>query len=1143
MSACLNDAVLDRLHADELSPPELLSVREHLASCPECSRRNSELLAEHAKLLARLHGLTADATPPAARANLGDASTELWPTRTREDTPPTVAAVFQDDSSSRGGFSRKDLFPGYDIVRDLGQGGQGAVYLAIQSATKSKVAIKVLRDGVHATESAQKRFEREIQLAAQLRQHPNIITVYDSGTTADGRKFYVMDYVRGQPLTKFARENRVPLDEALRIFCTVCDAVHFAHQRGIVHRDLKPSNILVDTDRKPRILDFGLAKALAGPSDADLSVEQGFLGTLPYLAPEQARGSLGSVDYRTDVYSLGVVLYELLTGHFPYKVTDAMASVLRRIAEEPPASPRKSWEVQSGVSGASGASGIRRRTLRSNVCPIDDEVETIVLKALAKEPERRYQSAEELSRDIARYLRGESVDARRDSLLYRVRVGIRRRKRAFLWGGLAAALVIGALLTAWRAASITNATTQANVLANIAESAFTEGNFTEERILAIKSQIEKALAESPDCAQAHRVAGRLFAQQARMAESTAREELIEKALNAFEKAHRARGGNPFSAIDSASARSDGDPVALWSAIDLMALTNQMERARPLLDLFRQPAMVKKALGYPLVSVHTYFPDARFDSMLTPVSRIDDAPSSSDSPKTNARVRRLLRSAIEPRKLTPFTVGAPHQYIMSLVYEPLFIFDENMNWGRNPGLVESVQRVAGDAGLPEYKVILHQGLLWHDNKPVTADDVVFSWEFYGRPEQRERVSLAAADSRTLIFRHHADRNTALLDMAIEVLPKHLLSPYTPPPPPGDVREDDPNSRVSRFAAALAASGGKHFGCGAFRLTEVANGHVLLKRFDGYKSTPPFIAEMLFEHEPIATRNSALAKSNLPTEAELSLDEFRWSVNGRDFDGRYVKVRSELRAYDYIQWTSRPESPVRDLDVRTAIAYALDLDAIRRQSFDELYSPFGGLWREEAHDREPFEPLRAKDGLAQVERLLGKKWPRAGGPRRSANGDTLKLKLIYQAESPHLARVMACIQASLVEAGFDVDLSACPQSQYADARKSADGFFGAVIANPDSSLDSIRWRKGGERNTSLLQDESIAAEFEQVTLRSSDDRKPRLRDLERKIYDAQPYLFLWERPALWLISKDLRGVTFSDMGPYLHYPGPRGWWVAQ
>lgn len=328
---------------------------------------------------------------------------------------------------------------GYEIIRELHRGGQGVVYEALQRSTKRKVAIKLLLRGTLASDKARKRFEREIELVAQLK-HPHIISIFHSGVTSDCHPFFVMEYVRGLRLDKYVREKRLTLEATLELFSTVCGGVQYAHQRGVVHRDLKPSNILVDADGNPKILDFGLAKLLAGPIDAVVSITRDVLGTLPYMSPEQARGNPDEIDARIDVYSLGVILYELLTGHFPYPVVGQVADVLRHVVETPPSPPTRKWTPDSGIA--------RREGTRAPLgeCPIDGEVETIVLKALAKERERRYQTAADVAHDIDLYLRGEPIEARRDSVVYVLRTRCRAFAQRHRITSFLAVIVISMLL-------------------------------------------------------------------------------------------------------------------------------------------------------------------------------------------------------------------------------------------------------------------------------------------------------------------------------------------------------------------------------------------------------------------------------------------------------------------------------------------------------------------------------------------------------------------------------------------------------------------------------------------------------------------------------------------------------------------------
>lgn len=290
----------------------------------------------------------------------------------------------------------------YRIRRRLGHGGMGIVYEGEQQAPRRLVAIKVIRGGAvdgHFDDYRVRLFHREAQTLARLR-HPAIAAVFEGGRTEEGQHFFAMELVRGVPLNEYVRGRSVPRRERLELFSRICDAINYAHQRGVIHRDLKPTNILVDAGGNPKVLDFGLARIT--DTEAALTttttVTGRIMGTLAYMSPEEAAGNPDDIDVRSDVYSLGVVFYELLTDELPYHVTrTALPEAVRVICQEPPRRP-----------------ATLDRSLRG-------DLETIALKALEKEPGRRYQSAAAFADDVHRYLTDQPILASRAGAVYRFR--------------------------------------------------------------------------------------------------------------------------------------------------------------------------------------------------------------------------------------------------------------------------------------------------------------------------------------------------------------------------------------------------------------------------------------------------------------------------------------------------------------------------------------------------------------------------------------------------------------------------------------------------------------------------------------------------------------------------------------------------
>lgn len=388
---------LEQLASGTLDDSVKTEIEEHLGSCADCTSLWEDVV-ENLKIAGPVRGALGDAAPPQIGA--------------------------------------------YRIIREIGRGGMGIVYEAQQGQTERTVALKVIRSG-HATPSALRRFEHEARFLARL-QHPGIAQVFEAGTarTDQGMQpYFAMEFVRGRGLREYADAQSLDTKQRLEIMASVCDAVNHAHQKGVIHRDLKPSNILVDEQARPKVLDFGVARA----TDADLrattlQTNMGQLvGTIPYMSPEQVSGDPSELDTRSDVYALGVVTYELLSGALPFKFKNGMIpEAVRAIREDDP-TPLRSIDV--GFRG---------------------DVETIVSKALEREKARRYQSAAEFAADIRRYLRDEPVAARPPSALYQFRKFARRNK--LLVGAAAVVFVVfaaAAAVSTWQAIRATQAQARA----------------------------------------------------------------------------------------------------------------------------------------------------------------------------------------------------------------------------------------------------------------------------------------------------------------------------------------------------------------------------------------------------------------------------------------------------------------------------------------------------------------------------------------------------------------------------------------------------------------------------------------------------------------------------------------------------------
>lgn len=409
------------------------------ACCPDTAVRDevARLVAAHENGTGILEAPTVDVNRESALVN----GKEPVPA-TRVDPPFNIA----DEAPER--------IDRYRVLRRISRGGMGAVYLAVRDddQIRTQVALKVIRRGMD-TDDIVHRFKQEQQLLAAL-NHPNIARVMDAGVMPDGRPYFVMEYVNGEPIDSYCDTQHLSIDERLELFRKVCSAVHFAHQNLIIHRDLKPSNILVGEDGEPKLLDFGIAKVV-NPNIAGLSLatEQGRrLMTPEYASPEQVNGK--GLTIATDVYSLGVVLYELLAGHSPYGVTRAVEHELFRvISDVDPERPssrvmqKETVEIGNGTTRlVTPAEVAKTRDTRPSHLRrrLSGDLDNIVLKAMRKLPRRRYQSAEQMAEDIERHLEGMPVLARPDTVWYRSAKFIRRHRSGVAAAAVGIAVLAGA---------------------------------------------------------------------------------------------------------------------------------------------------------------------------------------------------------------------------------------------------------------------------------------------------------------------------------------------------------------------------------------------------------------------------------------------------------------------------------------------------------------------------------------------------------------------------------------------------------------------------------------------------------------------------------------------------------------------------
>ena len=435
-----------------------------------------------------------------------------------DELPDEISLPGDEPFSS--GEEEGDTIGRYRLLRKIGEGGVGEIFEAVQEGMGRSVALKIIRSGMD-TEAVVSRFEVE-RLTLEIMEHPNIARVLDAGRTFRGRPYFVMELVRGTRITTFCETAQLDVRARLQLFIKVCQAIQHAHQKGVVHRDIKPSNILVenvDETHVPKVIDFGIAKAMQGPSRGRAGITQigQFIGTPAYMSPEQIDMGGMDIDTRADIYSLGTLLYELLAGRPPFDteklLKSGMTEMRRVLIEENPPLPSEAARTAAEVGKGNALPGSKEKWGNT----LYGDLDWIVLKAMEKERNRRYQTANSLATDIRRYLQNEPVTARKPSRGYFMRKFFQRNRAACVLGvamllTLLAGLGITTVLYLREKDSLAEQARlkrQALARANVSRAAIllSEGN-TEEADSLLRKDPLKSIDASPEAAEVFRSLGR-----------------------------------------------------------------------------------------------------------------------------------------------------------------------------------------------------------------------------------------------------------------------------------------------------------------------------------------------------------------------------------------------------------------------------------------------------------------------------------------------------------------------------------------------------------------------------------------------------------------------------------------------------------